>query len=347
MKKIAFIIMSLRNGGAERVVANLANEYSRRRDCSFYLITGKSNKEDYALKDEVNRACILSGNLLKDTYKLRKFLIQKRINCAVGIDLYANWCVCLANIKINTKMIISERNAPKHNLISAKSRLLIKLTYWKADAYVFQTNQAKGCYSKLIRERGIVIHNPVKSNLPLKSQKECKKIVAVGRLNPQKNYPMLLKAFAKVQKDYPEYKLEIYGQGEKKQELLQLINDLKLNSKVLLCGYCADVHNEIKNAQIFVMSSDCEGMPNSLMEAMAMGMPVICTDCPAGGPAELIRNGINGILTPVRDSDKMAENIKKLINNKELRDHLGEEAFKLRETHSVKNIIRQWDELLL
>lgn len=98
MKKIAFIIMGLRNGGAERVVANLANEYSRRRDCSFYLITGKSNKEDYALKDEVNRACILSGNLLKDTYKLRKFLIQKRINCAVGIDLYANWCVCLANI---------------------------------------------------------------------------------------------------------------------------------------------------------------------------------------------------------------------------------------------------------
>ena len=347
MKSIAFIIIELKNGGAERVVANIANEYSTRRDCAFYLITGKRQSQDYPLNEQVNRRCILSGELVKDAIKLRKFLKENKIDCAVGIDLYANWCVCLANYHIKTKMIISERNAPKHNLISKKSRLLIQLTYWRADAYVFQTKQAKESYSKSIQNRGVIIHNPVKSNLPLKGNGESKKIVAVGRLNPQKNYPMLLKAFLIVHKEYPEYILEIYGQGEQRQYLECLVKQLGLDKNVVLCGFCEDIHNKIKDAEIFVMSSDCEGMPNSLMEAMAMGLSVICTDCPAGGPAELIQDGINGILTPVGDSNKMAQNIKRLINNKELRRKLGKAALEIRESHSIKNIIKQWDKILL
>lgn len=347
MKRIAFIIIELKNGGAERVVANIANEYSTRKDCLFYLITGKRQEQDYPLNEQVNRQCILSGKLVEDVFELRKFLKRNKIDCAVGIDLYANWCVCLANYRIKTKMIISERNAPKHNFISKKSRLLIKLTYWRADAYVFQTQQAKDCYSKAIQKRGVVIHNPVKSDLPIKSNIESKKIVAVGRLNPQKNYPMLLKAFSLVHKEYPEYILQIYGQGEQKQCLESLIKQLKLDKNVVLCGYCEEVHNEIKDAEIFVMSSDCEGMPNSLMEAMAMGLSVICTDCPAGGPAELIEDGINGILTPVGDSNVMARKIKMLIEHNEVRNKLGKAAMEIRETHSIKNIIKQWDKILL
>lgn len=347
MKSIAFIIIELQNGGAERVVANIANEYSTRKDCFFYLITGKKQAQDYPLNKQVNRQCILSGKLVEDAIKLRKFLKENKIDCAVGIDLYANWCVCLANYHIKTRMIISERNAPKHNFISKKSRLLIKLTYWRADAYVFQTQQAKECYSKSIQNQGVVIHNPVKSNLPIKSNSESKKIVAVGRLNPQKNYPMLLKAFSLVHKEYPEYILEIYGQGEQKHNLESLIKQLKLDENVVLCGYCEEVHNKIKDAEIFVMSSDCEGMPNSLMEAMAMGLSVICTDCPAGGPAELIEDGINGILTPVGDSNIMAQKIKMLIEHNELRRKLGKAAMEIRETHSVENIIKQWDKILL
>ena len=347
MKKIAFIIISLQNGGAERVVANIANEYVAEKKCQFYLITGPRKKQDYNLNEQVDRKCILTGKLLEDVVRLRKFLQQKKIDCAVGIDLYANWCVCLANYRINTKMIISERNAPKQNLISRKSKLIIKLTYWRADGYVFQTNQAKECYSKSIQRRGTVIHNPVKPNLPTKTNIDSRRIVAVGRLNPQKNYPMLLRAFSQISKEFPDYTLEIYGQGELQEYILKLIKKLELDKKVTLCGYCLDVHEKIKDAEIFVMSSDCEGMPNSLMEAMAIGLPVICTDCPAGGPAELIKNGVNGLLTPVGDSEKMAQNIQVLIEDGQFREKLGKEAMKIRKTHSIENIVKQWDEILL
>ena len=121
-----------------------------------------------------------------------------------------------------------------------------------------------------------------------------KRIVAVGRLEAQKNYPLLIKAFYLISNEFKDYIVEIYGEGQERSELSKLINELNLNNRVLLMGRHSDVHERIKDASLYVLSSDYEGMPNALMEAMALGLPCIATNCSGGGPKTLITNEVNG-----------------------------------------------------
>lgn len=108
-------------------------------------------------------------------------------------------------------------------------------------------------------------------------------IVAAGRLAPQKNFSLLIKAFARFNKHHPEYTLRIYGEGELREELTNLTNSLQIAEKVELPGRSVSLLQEMNSAAMFVLTSDYEGMPNVLLEAMCMGMPVISTDCPSGG----------------------------------------------------------------
>lgn len=263
----------------------------------------------------------------------------------IGIDVYANRCVCLANTFFKPITIISERNDPKRNQLSWKSRLFIKLFYWKADLFVFQTQEAQAFYAGSIQARSKVIHNPVIWGLPERKGPLKKEIVAVGRLEEQKDHRMLIKGFSKVVQKYPEYSLKIYGSGSCEKELKRFVRELKLEGHIFFEGFSNRVHERIKSAELFIMTSQYEGMPNALMEAMAMGFPVISTDCPCGGPRELICNGENGILIPVGDEIALTEKILFLIENRDIADRIGENAKKIRETHSVSKIAEQWKDL--
>ena len=258
------------------------------------------------------------------------------------MGIYANFCVCMSNFGLKTKMVISERNSPLHDHLSKKSKLLRFLVYRNADAYVFQTQEAKKFYSKSIQKRGCVIHNPIRSDLPIKTDINRKEIVAVGRLMPQKNYEMLLHAIKKVHDRHSEFTLRIFGEGRSRNNLERLVSKIGIKDIVKFEGFTLDVHDQIKDSAIYVLSSDFEGMPNSLMEAMSMGFPVISTDCPCGGPAELIQNGKNGILVPVGDSDKMAMEINRLIEEPGECLKLGKNAMKIGQTHSQDVIVQQW-----
>jgi len=162
----------------------------------------------------------------------------------------------------------------------------------------------------------------------------------------QKNYPLLLEAFAEVHKHYPEYILRIFGQGKEQTALEALCEKLNVQNSVVFEGFCLDVHEQIKDASFFVMSSDFEGMPNSLMEAMAMGFPVVCTDCPAGGPRELIEHMKNGVLVPVGDVKKLCQILFMLIENNDLCNTIANEAKNIRETHSIALILRKWIKII-
>lgn len=344
-RKIVFIIFGLSGGGAERVVANLSNVYYRKSD--YYLITGKRTDMDYAIESGVRRLCLLTGRLMHDVWEVHRFLKKNKIDVAVGIDLYANWCVCIANFFLKTKIVISERNAPKQNMISNRSRLLIKLTYWNADFYVFQTQEAKKCYPASFQNKSCIIHNPVKEGLPYRDEHPKKELVAVGRLSPQKNYPMLIEAFAIIHEKYSEYSLHIYGKGKEEGSIRKMIRDKGLETSVIMHGFCKDIHEKIRSSAIYVMSSDFEGMPNALMEAMAMGFPVVCTDCPVGGPRELIQHGVNGLLVPVGDAEFFAESVMRIIENENFSRALSKNAKFMRKSHSIQRINRKWDEVLL
>lgn len=344
---IAFVNESLSGGGAERATVNLANGLCLREDTNVSVITGDKKDNDYELSDKVTRVCLITKKLIADSQTVKRYLTENNIDVVIGMGIYANFCVCLINSKrLKTKVVISERNSPKHDNISKKSKLLRFLIYRRADGYVFQTGQAREFYSKKIQERSVVIHNPVKAVLPHRTDRHNKEIVAVGRLMPQKNYDLLIRAFFEVCKKNNDYILRIFGEGKEKESLEQLCNELVIAERVRFEGFSANVHDEMKDSDIFVMSSDFEGMPNSLMEAMAMGFPVISTDCPCGGPAELIENRKNGLLTPVGDTDGMAECIMRLIADEELKENIARTAGNIRNTHSMNKIVSYWIEFL-
>jgi glycosyltransferase involved in cell wall biosynthesis len=184
----------------------------------------------------------------------------------------------------------------------------MKYLYKKADGFVFQTEDAAKYFEGIIKCDSKIIPNPINPKFikePYKGERE-KNIVTVGRLESQKNQKMLIEAFGKIESKYPEYSLLIYGDGSKKEELQDLIKEKGLENKVILKGKIDDVENVIDKAKMFVLSSDYEGMPNALMEAMALGLPCISTDCPCGGPRYLMENGKSGLLVPVGNSDAMA-----------------------------------------
>ena len=206
---------------------------------------------------------------------------------------------------------------------------------------------AKQYYGKNLEKKSKVIANPITSSIPdpYDGERE-KRIVAVNRLSQQKNIFMLLRAMKRVLDVFPEYVLEIYGKGEQEEKLEKYAKELNISDNVKFMGQKANVQTYIVNASVFVSSSDFEEMSNSMLEAMAIGLPVVCTDCPIGGARMVIKNNINGILTPVGDDRIFADEIIGLLKNPEKAKRLGKQASELRKQLNVKKIAKEWEKLL-
>ena len=256
------------------------------------------------------------------------------------------YLIAIASFFTKNRIVVSERNDPYTTPSKKSRRLLRDLAFSKADKCVFQTADAKGFFSKEIQEKGIVIPNPINPDLPDRyiGDRE-KKIVAVGRLHPQKNFGLLIRAFSCIHKDYPEYKLVIYGRGNQENELRALISALDLNEYVELPGFSDDIYQDILKSSVYVSSSDYEGMSNSMLEALALGIPSVVTDCPIGGARMIIKNNVNGILVPVGDEKAMYDAIRRILSDKKFADMLSDEAYKIRADLPVEKIAREWLEL--
>ncbi|WP_052476256.1 glycosyltransferase [Cohnella kolymensis] len=217
------------------------------------------------------------------------------------------------------------------------------------DGFVFQTQGAQRYFPHSIQKRSVVINNPVYMKFDdYRIPNERRKVIVnVGRLHKQKNQRLIINAFAKISNDFPEYTLEIYGEGELKRELETQINDLKLSDRVSLKGTTKNLMNEIVNASLFVLSSDYEGMPNALMEAMALGIPSISTDCKPGGARELINSGINGFLCNRNSEDELSECMKYILENPSKATDMGIQAKAICTTHSTNEVFNKWEKYLL
>lgn len=251
------------------------------------------------------------------------------------------------------KLIISERGDPEQSLGSRTTMAFLHSMFKKADGIVFQSPDVSTWYNDNIGVEGKVIFNPIKKDLPKPYVgNRQKKIVNFCRISDQKNLELLVKAFHKLHNEYLEYELYIYGDAVGNgaegylERIKSLVEEFELQSAVNILPSRTDIHEEIKDYAMFVSSSDFEGMSNSMLEAMAMGMPVVCTDCPAGGARAVIRNNENGLLVPVRDTDALYQAMKKVIEEPELAEKIAENASKIRETQSVENIIKQWMEII-
>lgn len=350
--KILFVIGPLKSGGAERVVANLSNEFVKNN--SVFIATTVDENSDYIIDKNVKIICLDDGkknNFFKKNIirikNLKKLINEEKIDIAISFLPEPSYRLMIAkNNKIKT--IISERNDPNIEYNSFIKKILTKLLYCKADGFIFQTEDAKKWFCKKIQKKSIVIPNPINEKFISNAYygKREKTIVNVGRLVKQKNQKMLIDAFNEVHKKHNEYILKIYGDGELYDELKKQIKNLKLEDYVFLMGKKNDIKKEIYKSGIFVLSSDYEGMPNSLMEAMALGIPCISTDCPIGGPNFLIENNKNGLLFQVNNKDELVANINLLIENEQLAKELSNNANKICEILNPKIINRKWREYI-
>ena len=344
--KIAILINSIVGGGSERFATLLANGLSD-QGYAVSLLTGPRQPEEFELNEKVKRVELFPHQKFPvSSTILHRYLNSHAIHVCIAIGIQANLTAALANLMLKTKIVLCERNAPKEDHLSWKSKLLRKLLYRRGDAFVFQTPDAQAFYSHTIQRKGVVIPNPVKEGLPRRSEAVRKEIVAVGRLRPQKNYPLLLTAFSKVHHQHPDYHLRIFGRGSCLAELETLVQALDLHDAVTFEGFRPDVHQAISESDIFVLSSDFEGMPNALMEAMAMGFPVVSADCPCGGPRMLITDRKNGLLTKVGDADDLARALNLLIEDPDLKQKCASQASRIREAYALREILLKWEMFL-
>lgn len=261
------------------------------------------------------------------------------------IDLFVTFCGSLIEQfiarKAGVKILITERCDPFYR--TKLEKIIKHLEFKLADGYVFQTPQAMEYYGKRAKQLGVVIPNPIldKSPDPIFTNLR-KEIVSVGRLSPEKNQMMLLKAFAKIHNQIPEYKLVLYGSGPLKEQLIRFSEENGIAGKFEIISGKTNITELINGAELFVLSSNTEGMPNALIEAMSMGLLSISTDCPIYGPRFLVNNGENAYLVPVNDDVKLATQIvyllKEAINNSEVRHN----AVMIRQRLNSDIIFNQW-----
>ena len=352
--KIIFFIPNLSSGGAERVISILANSLVNKK-YDVDIVCLQDNVISYPLSDKVNIVCF-DKNLLTCSKKLsfsilRNYLKNERkANNRIVLIPFLDVCltrVIVASFGLNIPIIASERNDPFQKGSSFLARLKANIPYWLSTHCVFQTEGARDYFYKIIRKKSNIIMNPIMMSPDIKWEgQNSKRIISVGRLESQKNHILLIDAFTHIHNEYPDYILEIYGVGSLKSELQKHISELSLDSSVKLCGHSSDIHSLLENSFLFVLSSDYEGMSNALIEALAVGMPVVTTDHPCGGARMLVKNDINGILVPVRDEIALAEAIKRVIENPEFRLSIGNNASEIRQILSVKQISEKWIELI-
>lgn len=350
VKSIMFITAALTSGGAERVISQLSN-YFAEIGIKVNILLLSSSEVDYDLHPEIQIISI-DKRMGKLTGLLAMFLrlrlikeYAKLINPDVVISFLSviNIYSCLALALGKYKLIVSERNNPEIDPSNIVKRKIRNIVYLLANGLVFQTEMAKEYFCHKIQKNAIVIPNPIKSALPepYEGIRE-KRIVAVGRLENQKNYPLLLRTFACLVEDYSGFTLDIFGVGSDRDELEKLAAELNLTEQVNFKGVVQNVHELIKNASLYVLTSDYEGMPNALMEAMAIGLPCIASNCPCGGSSVLIDHGKNGLLFSVGDQDELLLNMKKVLGDKALAEILSVNAIKIRETYQLPKIAQQW-----
>jgi len=353
MKHLAIVTRNLKAGGAERVVAQLA-KHMVFNDIHCTIITLENEEIFYSLPPEVRIEAIgkkspkgYIDKLLK--YKeVRQLVKVLKPDVVLALPEEIGIYVIPALFGVQVPVVVSERNNPWIMPWKKVSRFARKLFYPFAAGFIFQTEQAASFFSKRIRKKGVILPNPLDlERIPQPWEGERRKeIVGAGRLEKQKNFPLLIRAFAKFYQIHPDYKLIIYGEGELRGELESLASSLLPNESYYFPGKTQQLLEKMCGAAMFVLSSDYEGMPNVVIEAMAMGMPVISTDCPSGGSAALIKDGWNGMLVPVNDIDEMYKAMCKIAESKSFGLKLGMNALQIKEKLDATVVAEQWKEYL-
>ncbi len=360
--KITIVIHCLSAGGAQRVVSNMANYWaSRRWSVTILTFVDKTFTPFFKLDQDIyliqldmakisKSKMIGVWNNIERIRKLRQAIIQSKADVVISFQENTNVITILATRGLKVPVIISERNEPGY-YHGQLWEMIRKITNPLAQKVVIQTDRARVNVLSNLPDSIVTIPNPVvlpelespdfKDSLDI--SKPC--VIAMGRLEKQKGFDLLIRAFSLLKDDYPEWTLTILGEGSLRADLESLSHELGIKNRVKLPGRIKNPIEWLKKGDIFVMSSRFEGFPNALCEAMACGLPVISTDCRCG-PREIIRDGIDGILVENENIESLASAIKFLISNEKIRQSLAERAPEIIERFSLNKVMGMWETVI-
>lgn len=352
-KKIAFYIGSLRKGGAERVFVNLAG-YFREEGYRVVMVTQYQKEDEYTLPDGVER--LLSDIEEEKVSASRMVNFFRRLNKLHAIwktqepDLVLscigknNFMAVVTTAGTKTKPVVSVVGETKEEYPGRGMRMLADVLFSHAAGIVLQTERSRSFFCGKVAEKAVVLPNSLNPDFirPRFEGEREKKIVSVGRLDANKNHVMQLRAFAALQDKYPDYKLVIYGDGELRTYIEETAKELGVADRVLLPGVVPDVAAHIERASLFLLTSYSEGVSNALIEALALGLPVIATDVPSGGTEELMTDGKNGLVIEAGSLEALTAAMDRLLGDRDYADRLGREAAKMQERLSPERVNPLW-----
>ena len=344
---ICFIIGTLNYSGAEKIARYLIEQmhYHYHYNMSVILVSGQKISsgdmgyvKQYLIEKKHNKII----DVICRQRQIRTIVTQGRFDVVVSFGVKYNLDVMEALKHTKARVILCERNDPVNDPHRLILRIRRKLCYKYASGYVFQTDKIADFFGGKIKSRGTVIPNFIeKKQEVFYSSSTGNNIVVTARLDDvQKNISMLLQAFSEFSKEY-DYMLYIVGNGPDEKKFKDLAAELGVSNKVVFTGR-KNVYDYLKHAQIYVLPSNYEGMPNSLIEAMSVGIPCIATDCSGGGSAYLIDDHVNGTLIPVQSKDRLVCALKELADDPILREKYSVEAYKINEKLCFDTIIGQW-----
>lgn len=353
-KKILIVSHGIGDGGAQRVTAMLANGFFD-KGYRVRVVTSAPSDNEYKLRVEAEYRPIVAAQ--KHTFErvlfrikeIRKNIIDFKPNYILALSAIPNMMAIIARGRRKIDIVVSERTDPSKHPDKRLAIILRNILYHLPKKIVFQTEDARNYFSETIKNKGVIIPNALTPTLPEPYYGIREKvIVGVGSLSDQKDWITGIKAFELLAKANTDYKLVIYGEGIERNKLEKYIDcSPALKGRVSLPGFVSDVHEKIKNASVFISSSRYDGISNSILEAMGLGLPCVCTDAPAGGARYLIKDKENGILVPVGDHYQMYQALKCVVEDDKLRNRLGKNATYVRDKFDYKTILDQWENVLI
>lgn len=357
--RVLFLAENLTYGGVAHRFIELANDLANRgMDVTLYVYNGEiqlikkvnksvkcitqaleNNTGDWFYRNFIYRVkCIKNINI---------FLQSNKYDVIISFNDMVNINVLMSKVPEKCKVIISERSDPNYN--KKYLQIVKKIIFNKADGIVFQTNGARDFFGKKIKVKSAIIPNPIPNNFNVQIYNGEREdiIVSVARLwIYQKRQDVLIKAFKEITKINDSIKLVLIGDGPDQKVLEELVEQLEIKNRVVFSGVSSQVLDDIKKAKMFVLSSDFEGIPNALIEAMACGLPVVSTDCSPGGARMLIDNGKNGLLVECGEPEKLAQAIKYMLEHPKKALEMGKCAVKIVDRFNAMKIYDEWEDYI-
>ena len=354
-KIILFYINAIKFGGSGRVLVNLANAFDKDGYKVLFVTTYKYDKE-YMLNSDIIRIDLgyekakkslgLVRNILI-VRKLRALIRKRRPSICISFLPETNIRILLATSGLKIPTFISVRNEPRVEYENKIIRFFAHRLYEKATKIIFQTPEQISYFPSVIKNKGVLLFNLVKEDFYIRKDVLIRKnIVGIGRLTEQKNFSLLIDAFDAIKSDFPDQKLFIYGDGVLEKHLQDQVRNLNLIDRVFICKSVTNIIDYIFDAKAFVLTSNYEGMPNVLMEAMALGIPSITTDADSGGPRLLSDNGKYTFLIKKNNINELIDALKQILSNKETEQKYSGLAKQGAERFNPSNVFLEWKLLI-